>query len=286
MKNTKTISILVFLIAILAVFAAIAGILPGEGVEYEFRSIRDQVVTIYGKGLYKHMSSDVAIQGIAQDYITLFLAVPFMIFSLFKTRKDSLKGRFMLAGVLNYIFLTYLFYMNMAMFNAMFLVYVALAGLTFFAFLLTLLSFDMAEIKSTFNIKLPVKFIGGFLIFNAVSVGLMWLGVVVPPLLDNSIYPASVEHYTTLNVQAFDLSLFLPISFIGGVLLIKRKNFGFLIAPVYLVFLSFLMTALVAKIVAMAMAGVNVVPAIIIIPCIAITSIVCCVITLRNIIAK
>lgn len=69
------------------------------------------------------MSSDVAIQGITQNYVTLFLAFPFLIFALFRFRNGSLKGKFMLAGVLNYFFLTYLFYMNMAMYNAMFLVY-------------------------------------------------------------------------------------------------------------------------------------------------------------------
>lgn len=282
MKNTKIISTLVLLIAILAVIAALAGIMPGEGGgEYEFKSIRDQMVTIYGKGLYRHMSSDVAIQGIAQDYVTLFLAVPFMLFSLYRTLKGSLRGRFMLAGVLNYVLLTYLFYMNMAMYNQMFLIYVALTGLSFFAFILTLLSFSASTLPAVFNNRIPVKFIGGFLIFNAISIAMLWLSVVVPPLLDKTIIPLSVEHYTTLNVQAFDLALFLPISFVSGLLLINKNHFGFLMAPVYLVFLSFLMTALIAKIIAMALAGVNVIPAIIIIPCIAITAIVCSVIMLK-----
>lgn len=284
MQNRKIVSILVILSAFIAMIATLSGILSnsGEG-EYEYKSIHGQDVTIYGKGLYQHMSADVAIQGIAQDYITLFLAIPLLLLSLFWARKGSLKGRFILAGTIGYVFLTYLFYMNMAMFNSLFLVYVSLTGLTFFALVLTLLSVNINQLPQVFNKSVPTKFIGGFLIFNASIIALLWLSVVVPPLIDKTIVPLSVQHYTTLTVQAFDLSLFLPISFVSGLLLIKKHKFGFLMAPVYLVFLSLLMTALIAKIVAMALAGVNVVPAIVIIPCIALVSIVCGFILIKNI---
>ena len=284
MKNTKTITILVLLIALLAAIAAAAGILTNQGSgSYEFKTIHDQTVTIYGKGLYQHMSADVAIQGIAQDYITMLLAIPLLLLSLFWARKGSLKGRFILAGTIGYIFLTYLFYMNMAMYNSFFVVYVSLTGLTFFALVLTLLSININQLPQVFNKPLPTTFIGSFLILNALCIALLWLSVVVPPLIDKTIVPLSVQHYTTLTVQAFDLSLFLPISFVSGLLLIRKHKFGFLMAPVYLIFLTLLMTALIAKIVAMDLAGVNVVPAIFIIPCIAIVSIGCVYILIRNI---
>lgn len=130
MQYKKTISTLVICIALLASIAAAAGIFIGQGSgQYEFKTIHGQMVTIYGKGLYQHMSADVAIQGIAQDYITLFLASPLLLLSLLWARRGSLKGKFVLAGTLGYIFLTYLFYMNMAMYNSLFLVYVCLTGL-------------------------------------------------------------------------------------------------------------------------------------------------------------
>jgi hypothetical protein len=284
MKNKKTITILVLLTALLAAIAAAAGIFTNEGDGlYEFQSIHDQTVTIYGKGLYRHMTADVAIQGIAQDYITLFLAIPLLLLSLIWSRRGSLKGRFILAGTIGYIFLTYLFYTNMVIYNQLFLVYVSLTGLSFFALVLTLLSITIHQLPQLFNKPLPTKFIGGFLIFNAVVIALLWLSVIVPPLIDKTIVPLSVQHYTTLTVQAFDLSLFLPVSFVSGLLLIRKHTYGFLMAPVYLVFLSLLMSALIAKIAAMAMAGVNVVPAIVIIPFITLVSIGCSFILINNI---
>jgi len=70
MKFKNTISILAFCIIIISIIATTSGILSrqGPGV-YEYQSIRGENVTIYGKGLYQHMSSEVAVQGIAQDYL-------------------------------------------------------------------------------------------------------------------------------------------------------------------------------------------------------------------------
>ena len=284
MKNKKVISTLVLIVAVLAIIASATGIFStGGSGQYEFQSITGQAVTIYGVGVYKHMSADVAIQGIAQDYVTLFIAIPALLFALFLARKGTLKSKYLLAGILSYFFLTYLFYMNMAMYNALFLVYIALTGTTFFALILTLLSIEIDKLPTTFNEKTPVKLIGGFLIFTATSIALLWLSILVPPLLDTTIIPLSVEHYTTLPVQGFDLSLFHPLIFVAGLLLIKKNRFGYLMAPVALIFLSFLMTALIAKIIAMALAGVNVVPVVFIIPCITVAAIVCSIMTLKSI---
>lgn len=286
MQNKKIISILVLIIASLALAATLTGILSGigtESCEYQFVSIHGQKVTIFGKGLYQHMSSDVAIQGIAQDYVTLFIGIPALIFSLILARKGTLKSKLLLAGTLSYFFLTYLFYMNMAMYNALFLVYIVLTGTTFFALLLTILSIEIDTLPKSYSKSTPVKFVGGFLIFTSSSIALLWLSILIPPLLDNTIIPLSVEHYTTLTVQGFDLALFHPLIFVAGLLLMKKNKYGYLTAPIVLIFLSLLMTALIAKIIAMAIAGVNVIPAIFIIPLIATFAISCTFILMRNI---
>lgn len=284
MVNKKTTTFLVILIAMFAILASIAGITSTGGPgNYSYLSIRGENVTIYGEGLYKHMSADVAIQGIAQDYITLIVGVPLLLISLFLALRGSFRGRFLLAGVLNYFFITYLFYMNMAMYNQFFLIYVVLTGLSFFAFAITLLSIGIKDLSDKFSNKTPFKFVGLFLIINSILIALLWLSVVVPPLMDKTIYPDAVDHFTTLVVQGFDLSLLLPISFVGGWLLIRKNNYGYLISTVTIVFLSILMTALVAKIIAMVNAGVNVIPAVFIIPVIAVISIIGSYLMLQNI---
>ncbi|HET7115520.1 MAG TPA: hypothetical protein VFI29_03475, partial [Hanamia sp.] len=259
--------ILILLIVVLATAATTTGIFSNEGKgSYEYISIRGKTVMIYGKGLYKDMSAEVAPQGIAQDYITLFIGVPLLLISLVIARKKSFRARFLLTGTVAYFLVTYLFYLVMGMYNEMFLAYVLLSGLSFFAFIISLLEFDINALPNYFSSKTPVKIAGGFLIFSSIVIGLLWLSIIVPPLLNGTIVPLQVEHYTTLIVQGLDLGILLPSSFICGLLFIRKKPFGYLFGPVYFVFLSLLMTALTAKVIAMAILGYNVIPVIYIIP--------------------
>jgi hypothetical protein len=141
MRNKTLIRVLVFVIAALASLATTTGIYSkGGSGPYKYTSIRGQAVTIYGKGLYQHMSAEVAPQGIAQDYVTLFIAIPLLLISLWLAHKGSGRGRYLLAGTLGYFLVTYLFYTMMGMYNRLFLAYVVLMGASFYAFLFTLFS--------------------------------------------------------------------------------------------------------------------------------------------------
>lgn len=284
MKEKNIITVLVVLIALFSALAAGFGIFSnfGPGV-FEYETIRGQIIQIYGKGIYQHMSADVAIQGIAQDYITLFIAIPLLIISLVGYRKNILKAHFLLAGTLGYFLVTFLFYLAMGMYNIMFLPYVTLLCLTFFGFFLTMKNLIKIDILNVFSLKSPNKFVGWFLIINSVSIAFLWLNIIVPPLFDGTIYPAELNHYTTLIVQGFDLGLLLPICFVSGILLLKKKSDGYLYATIYLVFLSIFMTALSAKIISMAMNDVNVIPVIFIIPSINIITIVSAALMIKNV---
>jgi hypothetical protein len=284
MQTRPVIRWLAWCIAAVAALAAGVGIFyrAGPG-SYEHLSVRGENVTIYGSGLYRHMSAEVAPQGIAQDVVTLFVAIPLLLFALRLSGNGSIRGRFLLAGTLAYFFVTYLFYLVMGMYNAMFLAYATLASASFFALSAVLLGVDVPALPPMFADRVAATRAGVFLIANAVAIGLLWLGIVVPPLLDGTVIPHQVEHYTTLVVQGLDLSLLLPLSVVSGWLLLKRNPLGFLMAPTYMVFLALLMTALTAKIVAMGMLGYSIIPAIFIIPTLHIVAIVLAVLLLRSI---
>jgi len=273
MKNNKIITVLVLLIIIFSGIAAVIGITSNNGPgEYDYMSIRGENVPIYGKGLYQHMSADVAIQGIAQDYVTLFIGIPLLLFALILFKKNNIKGLFLLSGILMYFLVTYLFYTAMGMYNTMFLVYVTLLCLTFFAFLLTLFCYNIAEIKKMFSAEKLIRCSGIFLVINSLLVAVLWLSIVIPPSLDGSIYPKELQHYTTLIVQGFDLGLLLPIAIVSGILALRKSGYGYLFTTINLIFLSILMAALTSKILFMASAGYNVIPVIFIMPTVCLIS--------------
>ena len=284
MGRKKIVFILVFLIIVISAVVSWTGISSNDGQgTYQYETIRGEKVTIYGKGLYKHMSAEVAIQGIAQDYVTLFIAIPLLIISLILYYKGSMRGRLLLTGVLSYFFITYLFYLAMAMYNEFFLLYAFLMGVSFFSITIMFMSFDIIKLSCLFCNNTPVKFVGGFLIFNAFAIAMLWLSIVVPPLLNGSIYPKELEHYTTLIVQGMDLGLLLPLATVSGALLFMKKPLGYLIGSVYSIFLMILMIALTGKVIAMGMAGYNIIPVIFIIPSFGIISIICNILLLKNV---
>ena len=283
MPHKTSITTLTLLITLFSIVATTTGIFSNEGTNaYDYKTIRGETIEIYGRGVYKHMSSQVAIQGIAQDYITLFIAVPLLLISLYLCRKGSIRGKFLLTGTLLYLLLTYLFYTAMAMYNPLFLIYVALLALSLNALILSLISFDTEKLKEVIHSQRITTFAGWFLIVNSSMIALLWLNTIVTPLLSGTIYPQGIDHYTTMIVQGFDLGIFLPLGFMSGLLAIKKKILGVLFSTTYVIFLSILMAALTSKIVFMAKAGANVIPVVFIMPTICIISIVVATLLMKN----
>jgi len=262
----KQITILTLCISVLAGFAALVGIFSRGGPgTVEHVSVHGQKVLLHGEGVYRHMSADVAIQGIAQDWVTLCVGVPLLLFSLILFRNNRIRGAILLAGANLYFLLTYLFYLTMATYNPLFLVYVALLSCSLFNLALTIIPLSCRDWTGIVPARLG-RSAGLFMMINAGLVALLWLGAVVPPLLDGSIYPKQLQHYTTLIVQGLDLAIFLPLGFVSGLLAFRRNPSGFLFSMVYLIFLSVLMLALVSKIAFMGAAGANVIPVVFIMP--------------------
>jgi len=287
MKYKRTISVLIGCIIILSVFASLVGIFSnaGSGVR-QIESFRGETIKIYGKGLYGNDSVAVAAQGIAQDIITVALGVPLLIVSLYLALKDSLRGRLLLTGTLGYFLYTYISYVFLWMYNPMFIVYVMLMSASFFAFTLLMMSFDIKNLSSAFNKKLPVKFLGGFQIFFAAALWLLWMGKIIPTITNGTV-PVGLEHYTTLVIQGLDLGFIVPIALLSGVLLIKRKPFGYLLSSVIIMKGFTMGAALTAMIISQYIAGVSMgIIEIIMFPMFSLVIFYCIILLLKNINGK
>jgi hypothetical protein len=273
---------LVLALAALALFAASAPfVLAGNGPgPQRHTSIRGVEVIIHGVGPYRHMPADVAVQGLAQDVVTLAVGIPFLLIALVWARRGARAGHLALAGAVAYLFVQYFMYLAMATYNELFLVWVALVLLSSQALVRLLLAVPPAAFAVDVAAR-QRRYIGGFLLLNGGLITLLWLQVIVPPLLDGSFYPAGLGHFTTMIVQGFDLALFLPPSLIAGFDYIRRRSRADLLAPVYTVFVSLQMLALLAKIVWMHAIGVSAGPALVMIPALLVGAIIAAALALR-----
>lgn len=257
MRFKKTIGFLTILIVLLAGIAAACGIfLTGEEKEIPLRSIHQNLVMAYGQGIYKNESVSMALQARAQDGITLVLGVPALLWSFLLSGKGSLKGRFLLLGLLGYLLYTYATYSFGAMYNGLFLVYVAVLSACFFAFILTFLSLWEEDIPSRLDKRFPEKFVGVILIVTAALAGMMWLKRICIPLVNREV-PGELEHYTTLVIQALDLAILLPAGILAGILLMKKNKFGYLLAPVMVIKQMVLVIVIIAMFINQSANGVS-----------------------------
>jgi len=69
--------------------------------------------------------------------------------------RSSLRGKLILTGTLGFILYTYITICFGAAYNQLFLVYVALFGMSLYAFVLSMMSFDLKTLPSHFSEKLP-----------------------------------------------------------------------------------------------------------------------------------
>jgi hypothetical protein len=256
MKNQPALTWLVPLIAILAVVAAGVGLLwQNGGSSFTFTTIRGETVEIYGEGLYHYDTPLIAVGYKAGDAITLALGIPLLIISSVLYRRGSLKGGFLLVGVLAYFLYTYGSLAIGAYYNNFFLIYVILLSASLFALVSMLMSFDVLALPMRFSNRMPRRGISIYLIVSGLVLCLVWLVLSIVPALLQSKAPPETAYYTTFITGAVDLGIIAPALISTGALLFRRVPLGYLLAPVLLVFTVILGTGLTASGIAQLLAG-------------------------------
>jgi hypothetical protein len=96
-----------------------------------------------------------------------------------------------------------------------------------------MMSFDLDTLPEKFSERLPRKWIAGLLFFVGGFLALAWLGRVLPPTFQGQ--TPLLENATTMVIQAMDLGLVLPLAVLGGILLLRRSAWGYLLASVALI---------------------------------------------------
>jgi hypothetical protein len=164
--------------------------------------------------------------------VTLGVGLPLLAISTWLSFRGSLRGRLLLTGTLGFFLYTYISMSMLTSYNALFLVYVTLFTLSLYAFILSMLSFDIRSLPEKFNERLPRRWISALLFFIGGFLLLAWLGRIIPPLLNGS--TPALENTTTLVIQAMDLALVAPLAILAAILLLQKNPWGYLLSSLVL----------------------------------------------------
>jgi len=242
----------------LALIATLAGTLTGFGAQHRtFMSLRGEMVTLQGGGLYANDSLSTASQAIGQDFVTLVVAIPLLALATWLALRGSVRGAVLQAGALWYFAYTYLLMSFGSAYNPLFLAYVAIFSTSLFGFVLALMSIDARRLQSSISPRLRRRTISWVLVGFASMLAIMWVGRIAPGLIEGK-PPVGLESSSTLFVQAGDLGLVVPLTVLAGVLLLRRLSIGYVLAGVMLVKSATFGLALIGMIVAMLALGTTV----------------------------
>ena len=207
--------ILSILIAVLAVIASVGGLLLD--------------------GLYRD-NAFVRTTWLGNDAVTLFVAVPILVVAMILSNtspKPLASAQLVWMGMLDYMLYNYAFYLFGAAFNWFFLIYVALVGLSIFALIFGLANLDVNTISRQVRERTPVKWIGGYFLLVVFGLSVVYLvqsiGFIVTGELPDIVHKSG--HVTNV-VFALDLTMVIPWLALGGIWLMKRKPWGYVIAGI------------------------------------------------------
>lgn len=244
MKTSNLVIWLSSLIVVLVLITASLGLFWEDGGNsFSFTTLRGDIVSISGRGLYRYDTTLMAMGFKAGDAVTLILGVPALI-SLLRYQRGSVRGGLVLAGTLTYFLYNYGSMAFGAAYNHLFLIYVALMSVSLFALILTLMSFDLAMLPVHFSPHLPRRNIGIYLIVSGVVLLLIWPGLSIIPALFEGKAPLEVWSYTTVITYAIDMGIVAPALIVAGIMLLHRNPLGYLLTATLLVFTVILGTNL------------------------------------------
>src|SRR3954469_3035584 len=171
--------------------------------------------------IYAHETLALSDAATAQDLVGLIVVAPLVLTLTYAASRGSLRSWLCLLGYLSFTAYNYAIYAFSVHFGPLFLLWVAVLGLSLFALIGGLVALQPRAFSDRVGVG-GVRWVGWFLIAVAVLFGSLWLREIVPNLLaGRASTSAAVWRVPTNPVHVLDLAVFLPAVFLSGLALIR-----------------------------------------------------------------
>lgn len=186
-------------------------------------------------GTYPQATPYYLAQIVPQDYLNLFFVLPLFIVSAFLMRKGSRAAFLFWLGTLlfiSYISFTYCFTIHA---NHLFLVYIAMLGLSLHLIMAVLVSLGSEDMPWFDRVKTKPVIL--FLFITGVFFIAYWLITAVSVSITGALNESEVRcGFMTSPFHIFDLAIYFPIFIISARLLIRKNRYGYVLSAAMIVF--------------------------------------------------
>jgi hypothetical protein len=250
--------VLSWTIAALAALAASVGLFWRAGTgPFEVTTVRGETVQLFGRGLYRYDTLFAAGGAHGTDAVVLLAGVPLLAASTLLYRRTAVRWRLLHTGVLAcFLYIYASAALGTVAFNGMFLVYVALASASLFAVVRSAWSIDPAVRGSEISPATPRRGLAAFLFASGLVTMVVWGIPLVAALVAGGV-PARLATYTTEVTSTLDLAAIVPLTFIAGAMVLRRRARGYLLALPLLVLETMLAPLIAAQTIGQLAAGVT-----------------------------
>ena len=191
-----------------------------------FLSLIAALVGVFNQDVYSTvLRSDLLPGTISQDFVTILAGATLLFLSLKTDQKDT-KKQIVILSLLAYIFYGYGIYVIERMYNGLYLLYMAIFSLSFWALIYSLLSIDKDALKNIQAANWLRNLSAGFLIFTAFLFYFLWTSQLLPLMRTGE----KIDFLYSIYI--LDMVFVLPAILISATLVIKRNPLGLVFAPI------------------------------------------------------
>src|ERR1700694_805638 len=144
---------------------------------------------IFLTSIYARETPSWAVQGIGQDIVNL-VAVMVLCIAAYFANNGSLKAFLVWSGVLLYLLYGYIIYAFDVHFNSLFLVYVAIVGLSIYALVGSVRHLHLNDLQASFPGTTWARAVSVFFLVLGMVFYLLWLREDIPALLAGNLPPS------------------------------------------------------------------------------------------------
>ncbi|HSL45412.1 MAG TPA: hypothetical protein VK897_18405 [Anaerolineales bacterium] len=201
-------------------------------------AIAGNIISLFVPSIYASLTPVFFPQAIAQDIANLAIVSPAWLILAALALRGSLRAYLLWLGVLTFTVYNYMIYTFSVPFGSLFLLWVAVLGLSLYALIGGISVVDHKVVASLFKSQRATTFVAWFLLIIAVLFGLLWLSEDIPALLSGNTPQSVIDMAIPTNpVHILDLSFFLPGVVVTGIMLLKKKPLAYTLASASIVFL-------------------------------------------------
>ncbi|MDW7675781.1 MAG: hypothetical protein SCK28_14725 [Bacillota bacterium] len=204
-KNLGLNKILWMIIAVLSLIAALLGVV--------------------NPSIYNGLASNEVMPGVlSQDLMTILASITVIILVSIMKESDS-KKQVVILGIIGYIFYAYGIYVIEIFYNSLYLLYMAIFGLSFYTLIFNVASVRQ-EMLQEVNIPKIIRNVSvGFSLFIPLLFYPMWISHLMP-LMETG---TKIENLYSIYI--LDMAFILPLFIVISIMALKNKGLGLLLIP-------------------------------------------------------